>query len=74
MAEWWKEWEGSSQRTYRNDPWTWTMGWGWTVGAEDRMGQRRAQGENWDNCSKINKSEIKKETDKTKQNKKRHLE
>ena len=31
--EWWKEGEGSSQRTCMNDPWTWTKGWGWTVGA-----------------------------------------
>ena len=35
--------EGTSQRTYMNDPWTWTMVWGLTVeagGGMDRGGQR----------------------------------
>ena len=27
-----KEGEGISQRTCMNDPWTWTIGWGWTMG------------------------------------------
>ena len=29
---WWKEGEVTSQRTCMNDPWTWTMVWGLTVG------------------------------------------
>ena len=32
-GEWWKEGEETSQRTCMNDPWTWTTGWGLTVGA-----------------------------------------
>ena len=31
-GEWWKEGEGISQRTYMNDPWTWTTEWGLTEG------------------------------------------
>ena len=30
-GEWWKEGEGTSQRTCMNDPWTWTTEWGLTV-------------------------------------------
>ena len=29
---WWKEGEGTSQRTCMNDPWTWTIVWGLTAG------------------------------------------
>ena len=32
-GQWWKEGEGTRQRTCMNDPWTCTMVWGWTVGA-----------------------------------------
>ena len=42
-GRWWKEGEGISQRTCMNDPSTWTMVWGWTVGAgggRGRGGQR----------------------------------
>ena len=42
-----------------NDQWTWTMGWGWTVGTQDRVGQRRAKGENWDNYNRIKKNKSK---------------
>ena len=41
--EWWQEGKGNSQRTRMNDPWTWTMVWGWTV--VDGAGQRRTRGE-----------------------------
>ena len=44
-AEWWKEGGGTTQRTYVNDPWTMTMGWGWTVGVGVWVGRRRANGE-----------------------------
>ena len=40
-----KEGEGSSVRTHINDPWTWTTGWGFTVGAGERARQGRAMGE-----------------------------
>ena len=42
-GSWWKEGEGTNQRTRMNDPWTWTMVWGWTV--VDGAGQRRTRGE-----------------------------
>ena len=35
---------GISQRTCTNDPWTWTMVWGWTVGVGKWAGQRRTKG------------------------------
>ena len=41
--------EGTSQRTCMNDPWTWTTGWGLTVGA-GRGGQRE---KNWDKYNRI---------------------
>ena len=41
-----------------NDPWTWTTVWEQTVGAGwgfvGQVGWRRAKGENWDNCKRIN--------------------
>ena len=41
-----KEGEGISQRTCMNDPWTWTMVQGLTVGAGGgEAGHRRAKGE-----------------------------
>ena len=40
-----KERKGSSQGTGINDPWTWTIGCGLTVGAGMRTGQRRTMGE-----------------------------
>ena len=39
-----------------NDPGTWTLVWGWTLGTGGRLdggGQRR---KNWDNCNRINKN------------------
>ena len=42
-GSWWKEGEGTSQRTYKND--TWTTVWGWIVGAGGGLGGR---GKNWD--------------------------
>ena len=40
---WWKEEEGTRQRTCMNDPWTWTAVWELTVRPRDgisRGGQR----------------------------------
>ena len=51
-----KERKGSNQQTGIKDPWTWTTGWGLTVGAG--VGQGRATEENWDN---YNRTRIKKE-------------
>ena len=34
----WEEEEGGSQGTSINDPWTWTTGWGLTVGAGGGLG------------------------------------
>ena len=48
-----EEGEGSSQGTGINDPWTWTTGWGMTVGARGGGG---ATGENWDNCNRTIKN------------------
>ena len=42
--------EGSSQGTCINCPWTWTTGWGLTVGAGG--GQGRTTRENWDNYNR----------------------
>ena len=37
-----------------NDPQTWTMVWGWTVGVGGGWaGWRRARGGNWDNYNRI---------------------
>ena len=36
-----KEGEGTSQGTSINDPWTWTTGWGLTVGAGWGRGEQR---------------------------------
>ena len=41
---WWKEGEGTSQRTCMNDPWTWTMAWGWIMGAGGEMDGGRQRG------------------------------
>ena len=49
----WKEGEEISQRTCMNDPRTWTMVWGLTVGAEGEMGGGRQRGKSWDNCNRI---------------------
>ena len=38
VEEWWKEGEGTSQRTCMNDPQTWTTVWGLTVGAAGGLG------------------------------------
>ena len=46
MGKWQKECEEISQRTYMNDPWTWTMVWEMIVGAGGWAEQRRAKGEN----------------------------
>ena len=53
-GQWWKEGEGTRQRTHMSDPWTWTQVWELTVGVGRRGdGQRRAKGEDWDNCNRI---------------------
>ena len=51
--EQWKEGEGTSQRTCMNDPWTWTMVWGLTVGTRGRLDGRGQRGGNWDNYNRI---------------------
>ena len=40
----WEEEEGGSQGTSINDPWTWTTGWGLTVGAGGGRGQENNRG------------------------------
>ena len=50
-----KKEEGSSQRTSVNDPWTWIMVWGWTVGVGGWGRTERGKGGNWENCNRINK-------------------
>ena len=37
MGKWQKEGEEISQRTYMNDPWTWTMVWGLTELVRGRL-------------------------------------
>ena len=54
-----KEGERTSQRICMNDPWTWTMVWGLTVGAGDGLGGGGQRWINWDNCNRINKNNIK---------------
>ena len=45
-----------------NDPWTWTVVWGLTVGVGGEAGWRKAKGENWNNCNRIRiKNKFKKE-------------
>ena len=36
-GEWWKEEDEISQKTCINDPWTWTIVWGLTVGEGGRL-------------------------------------
>ena len=36
-----------------NDPGTWTMVWGWTVGVGSGLVRGGQQGKNWDNCNRI---------------------
>ena len=51
---WWREEGGGTrQRAWMEDPWTFTAVWGLTVGGGQGAGQRRAKGENWDNCNRI---------------------
>ena len=45
--------ERTSQRTCMNDPWTWTMVWGLTVGARGRLSGGGQRGINWDICNRI---------------------
>ena len=52
-GQWWNEGEGTRQRTFMNDPWTWTTVWELTVGVESWMGGGGQRGENQDNCNKI---------------------
>ena len=35
-----------------NDPWTWTTGWGLTVGEGIGLGGGGQWGKNWDNCNR----------------------
>ena len=50
---WLIEGEGVSQRSYMNDPWTWTTVQGLTGGA-GVAGWEGAKGGNWDNYNSIN--------------------
>ena len=36
-----------------NDPWTWTMVWGLTVGAGCGLSGEGQMGKNWKNCNRI---------------------
>ena len=54
VGGWWKEGEGTSQRTRMNDPWTWTRVWGLTMGGRSGVGRGGQRGKNWDNCNRIN--------------------
>ena len=36
-----------------NDPWTWTMVWGLTVGVGSGLGRGGQRGKNWDNYKRI---------------------
>ena len=38
-----------------NDPWTWTMVWGLTVGMGEWAGWRWEREKNWDNGNRITK-------------------
>ena len=49
-----ERWEGISQRTYMNNPWTWTMVRGLTVGVGGGWVEG-GKGKNWDNWNSINK-------------------
>ena len=42
--KWWKEGIGISQRTCMNDPWTWKMERGLTMGKSDKLGVREEKG------------------------------
>ena len=50
----WKEVEVTSQGTCMNDPWTWTTGWGLTVGVGGGLGGDQRD-KNWDNCNRTTK-------------------
>ena len=43
----------TSQVIYINDPWTWTMALGLTLGAGGGLSGRRQSGGNWDNYNRI---------------------
>ena len=45
----WKEVEVTSQGTCMNDPWTWTTGWGLTVGVGMGREEESKGGKNRDN-------------------------
>ena len=53
--EWWKEGEGTRQRTCMNDPCTWTTEWVLTVGAGVKLGRGGQRGKNRDDYNRINK-------------------
>ena len=42
--EWWKQGEGTRQRTCMNDPWTWTILWELTVGMGAGLGRGQQRG------------------------------
>ena len=49
-----KKQKGLRQRTCMNDPWTWTIVWGLTVGMGGRgLGERQQREKNWDNCNRV---------------------
>ena len=50
---WWKEGEGTGQRTCINNPWAWTMVWELTVGVGCGMGEGGQRGKNWYNSNRI---------------------
>ena len=47
-----KEGEGSNHGTRISDAWTWTTGWGLTVGVRGGQGSVEQQGKNWDNYNR----------------------
>ena len=53
---WWKEGEGTTQRTCINDPRTWTTVWESTVRTVGVWAGRRQRGKIWDNSNRINKN------------------
>ena len=51
-GQWWKEGEGTSQRTHMKEQWTCTMMWGLTV-MGCGLGGAGQRGKNWDNYNRV---------------------
>ena len=43
---------GTNQGTGMNDPWTWTTGWGLTVGVQGGLGREEERGKYWGSCNR----------------------